>query len=81
MSDEVVPNLVTQVNYQRPILAVPNSSNPHFLVSLRYHMWALADRQEAGPRSATHVQLLMCANPGPKRAPMLVEHGSSSNAG
>eukprot|EP00955_Chlamydomonas_euryale_P081770 363625-Chlamydomonas_euryale.AAC.19 len=37
MSDEVVPNLVTYVDNKRPILAVRNSSNFHFLVSLRYH--------------------------------------------
>eukprot|EP00955_Chlamydomonas_euryale_P080530 363432-Chlamydomonas_euryale.AAC.6 len=36
MSDKVVPNLVTYVNNKHPILAVPNSSNPHSLVSLRY---------------------------------------------
>eukprot|EP00955_Chlamydomonas_euryale_P094142 364833-Chlamydomonas_euryale.AAC.23 len=36
MSDEIVFNLVTYVHNKRPILAVLNSSQPHFLVSLRY---------------------------------------------
>eukprot|EP00955_Chlamydomonas_euryale_P079182 363264-Chlamydomonas_euryale.AAC.3 len=41
MSNEVVPNLVTYVNNKRQILAVPNSSNPRFLVSLRYKIYKI----------------------------------------
>eukprot|EP00955_Chlamydomonas_euryale_P118234 366525-Chlamydomonas_euryale.AAC.15 len=36
MADEVVPNLVSYVNNKRPILAVSNSSNHHFLVVYIY---------------------------------------------